>query len=119
MELNQRPTGYESVALPLSYTGNKKNLTSKLTVTQSPKPDPKINPQLREKLLKETKNPFYGPRRALWFILFGAAALGLLIMFSRLITGEVVLLSDFGIQGGAFLLFGTLIWLDRRKKNDD
>ena len=85
---------------------------------QSPKPDPKINPQLREKLLKETKNPFYGPRRALWFILFGAASLGLFIMFSRMMAGENVLSSDLGIQGGAFILFGTLIWLDRRKKNE-
>ena len=78
-------------------------------------PDPKINPQLREKLLQETKNPFYGPRRALWFILFGAASLGLLIMFSRVIAGENVLGSDIGIQGGAFLLFGFLIFFDRRK----
>tara|TARA_Y100001968_G_scaffold331384_1_gene385876 strand:- start:2438 stop:2710 length:273 start_codon:yes stop_codon:yes gene_type:complete len=80
-------------------------------------PDPKINPQLREKLLKETKNPFYGPRRILWVIFFAAASLGLLIMFSRLIAGENVLISDFGVQGGAFLLFGLLIWFDRRKDN--
>tara|TARA_Y100001968_G_scaffold143366_1_gene130996 strand:+ start:3133 stop:3411 length:279 start_codon:yes stop_codon:yes gene_type:complete len=85
------------------------------TKKDSLKPDPKINPQLREKLLKETKNPFYGPRRILWFILFGAASLGLLIMLSRVIAGENVLGSDFGIQGGAFLLFGLLIWFDRRK----
>ena len=86
-------------------------------MNQSPKPNTKINSQLREKLLKETKNPFYGPRRALWFILFGAALLGLLIMFSRVIAGETVLSSDFAIQGGAFLLFGSLIWFDRRKND--
>ena len=88
-------------------------------MNQPPNPDPKIDPQLREKLLKETKNPFYGPRRALWFILFGAALLGLLIMFSRVIGGEVVLISDFGIQSGAFLLFGSLIWFDRRNGDEE
>ena len=116
--MNQRPTGYESVALPLSYTGDKENLTFRFMPTsksQIPKPDPKINPQLREKLLKETKNPFYGPRRVLWFIFFGAASLGLLIMLTRVGFGEKVLISDLGIQGGAFLLFGGLIWFDRKK----
>ena len=88
-------------------------------MNQPPKPDSKIDPLLREKLLKETKNPFYGPRRALWFILFGAALLGLLIMLSRVIGGEVVLISDFGIQSGAFLLFGSLIWFDRRNGNEE
>tara|TARA_Y100001968_G_C19070672_1_gene578237 strand:+ start:33 stop:293 length:261 start_codon:yes stop_codon:yes gene_type:complete len=83
-----------------------------------PKSDPKIDPQLREKLLKETKNPFYGPRRALWFILFGAALLGLLIMVSRVIAGDIVSINDFGIQGGAFLLFGFLIWFDRRRETE-
>tara|TARA_B100000214_G_scaffold374236_1_gene356430 strand:+ start:211 stop:471 length:261 start_codon:yes stop_codon:yes gene_type:complete len=82
-----------------------------------PKPDPKIDPNLREKLLRETKNPFYGPRRALWFVLFGAAALGLLIMLSRIIGGDQVPLNDFGVQGGAFLLFAFLIWFDRKKKD--
>ena len=86
-------------------------------MTKTPKPDPKINPQLREKLLKETKNPFYGPRRLLWFTLFGASGLGLLIMFSRMMAGEIVLFNDLGIQGGAFLLFGILIWIDRRKNS--
>ena len=80
------------------------------------KPDSKIDSQLREKLLKETKNPFYGPRRLLWFILFGGASLGLLIMLSRLIAGDVVLVSDFGVQAGAFFVFGILIWFDRRDK---
>ena len=87
-------------------------------MNQPPKPAPKIAPELREKLLKETKNPFYGPRRALWFIFCGAAALGLLIMFSRVISGEVVLISDLGIQAGAFLLFASLIWFDRQKTNE-
>ena len=88
-------------------------------MNKTPSPDPKIDPRLREKLLRETKNPFYGPRRALWFIFFGAASLGLLIMLTRLVSGENVLISDFGIQGGAFLLFGCLIWFDRQKNNKE
>ncbi|WP_320663789.1 DUF3493 domain-containing protein [Prochlorococcus sp. MIT 1223] len=82
--------------------------------SQTPSPDPKIDPQLREKLLKETRNPFYGPRRILWFIFFAAATLGLFIMLSRVIAGEVVSTNDFGIQAGAFLLFGSLLLFDRR-----
>ncbi len=87
-------------------------------MNKSPKPDPKIDPQLREKLLKETKNPFYGPRRILWFILFGAAFLGFLIMLSRIIGGEIVELNDLGVQGSALLLFGCLLWFDRKKNQD-
>ena len=83
-----------------------------------PKPDPKIDSKLREKLLKETRNPFYGPRRALWFVFFAAASLGLFIMFSRVIAGELVSINDFGIQGGAFLLFGILIIFDRQGKTE-
>ena len=75
-----------------------------------------LDPKLREKLLQETKNPFYGPRRVLWIALFGSACLGLLIMFSRTLTGEVVPLSDIAIQMGAFLGFGSLIWFDRKRK---
>jgi len=41
-----------------------------------------------------------------------------LIMFSRVISGEVVLISDLGIQAGAFLLFASLIWFDRQKTNE-
>ena len=85
---------------------------------KSPSPKSNLDPQLREKLLKESKNPFYGPRRILWFIFFGAASLGFLIMISRLVAGEVVPGNDIAIQGGAFVLFGSLIWFDRRKKDE-
>ncbi len=74
-----------------------------------------LDPQLREKLLNETKNPLAGPRRFLWIVLFASACLGLLIMTTRWASGEVVLLSDFAIQIGAFLFFGGLIYFDRKK----
>ena len=77
---------------------------------------PKIDPKLRERLLKETKNPLRGPRRILWITLFGAATFGLLIMVSRVVGGDLVSGGDFAIQIGAFSLFGGLIWLDRSKK---
>ena len=85
-------------------------------MNQLPPQDSKLDPQLREKLLKETQNPFYGPRRILWITLFSAAFLGLLIMLSRVVGGEVVPINDVAIQSGAFLFFGLLIWLDRKKE---
>ena len=85
-------------------------------MNQLPPQDSKLDPQLREKLLKETQNPFYGPRRILWITLFSAAFLGLLIMFSRVVGGEVVPINDLGVQLGAFLFFGFLLWFDRKKK---
>ena len=85
-------------------------------MNQLPPQDSKLDPQLREKLLKETQNPFYGPRRILWITLFSAAFLGLLIMFSRVAGGEVVPINDLGIQLGAFSFFGFLLWFDRKNK---
>ena len=73
----------------------------------------KIDPALREKLLKETKKPFAGPRRLAWVALFGSASLGLLIMLLRFTSGDSVSFQDFGIQSVAFLLFGTLVLRDR------
>ena len=118
--MNQRPTGYESVALPLSYTGwSNKNLTFKIfSVNTSPNPRPELDPKLREKLLQETRNPLFGPRRLLWFILFGSACLGLVIMLARTATGDMVPLNDLGVQLGAFLIFGSLILFDRKKNKD-
>ena len=71
MELNHRPTGYESVALPLSYTGTRINLSSLiLFLSNSNMPDSNLDPNLRARLLKETKNPYRGLRRAVWIALF-------------------------------------------------
>ncbi len=77
-----------------------------------------LEPNLRKKLLEETQNPLFGPRRVLWFILFGSASLGLLIMLARLGTGDIVPLSDIAVQLGAFSIFGSLIWFDRKKSSD-
>ena len=40
-------------------------------------PDSNLDPNVRARLLKETKNPYRGLRRAVWIALFGSAALGL------------------------------------------
>tara|TARA_Y100001968_G_scaffold254382_1_gene240274 strand:+ start:5360 stop:5623 length:264 start_codon:yes stop_codon:yes gene_type:complete len=77
-----------------------------------------LDPNLREKLLKETRNPLFGPRRVLWFVLFGSASVGLLIMLSRALTGDIVPFSDLSVQLAAFFIFGSLIWFDRKKDSD-
>ena len=77
------------------------------------KPGSNLDPNLREKLLRESKKPFSGIRRVLWIALFGSAGLGLLIMFLRVFSGEQVLLRDIGIQVTAFTFFGWLLWLER------
>ena len=72
-----------------------------------------LDPKLREKLLKETRNPFKGIRRVIWVALTASAGIGLLIMGFRYTSGENVLVNDFGIQLVAFSLFLTLCILDR------
>ncbi len=74
-----------------------------------------LPPELRKRLLNESRHPFGGLRRLLWGALFGSAFIGFLIMATRSITGESVLLSDLGIQVGALALFGGLLFLDRKK----
>ena len=49
----------------------------------------------------------------MWFTLFGSAGLGLLIMLTRFVAGENVLLSDFGIQLTSLLFFAGLIYIER------
>ena len=77
---------------------------------------PKLDPEFRERLLAESKSPFQGLRRGLWIALFGSAGIGLFIMGISTLSGKRVLISDLGIQISAFLLFGALLWLDRRNK---
>ncbi len=60
-----------------------------------------------------------GLRRTLWITLFGSSALGLLIMFSRIITGDTVGLNDLAIQTSAFVIFAFLLWKDRSDKTDE
>ena len=120
MELNHRPTGYESVALPLSYTGIRIKLSSlNLFLSNPNKPPSNLDPNLRSRLLKESKNPFRGLRRAVWIALFGSAALGFFIMFSKIITGDTVSINDFAIQTSALLILGFLLFKDRNKEVDD
>ncbi len=72
-----------------------------------------LDPKLREKLLKESRQPFKGVRRVIWIALSASAGIGLLIMGIRFSTGETVQMNDFIIQVLAFLLFGTLFYFDR------
>tara|TARA_Y100001968_G_scaffold327767_1_gene373500 strand:+ start:1465 stop:1827 length:363 start_codon:yes stop_codon:yes gene_type:complete len=120
VELNHRPTGYESVALPLSYTGIRiKESFLNLLLNNPNKPESNLDPNLRSKLLKESKSPFRGLRRAVWIALFGSAFLGFLIMFSKIITGDTVSINDFLIQSSALLILGFLLLKDRNKEVDD
>ena len=120
VELNHRPTGYESVALPLSYIGIRIKVSSLVLFLSNPnKPASNLDPNLRSRLLKESKNPFRGLRRAVWIALFGSAALGFFIMFSKIITGETVSINDFAIQSSALLILGFLLFKDRNKETDD
>ncbi len=76
-----------------------------------------LDPDLRQRLLKESQAPWRGLRLALWVALFGSACLGLSVMGLRAFAGNTVLLSDIGIQLAALILFGGLLWIDFRKKN--
>ena len=75
----------------------------------------KIDPELKKKLLKESQSPFKGLRRILWIAFSGSAFLGLLIMFSKMISGSELQQNSLLIQVGACLLFPTLLFLDRNK----
>ncbi|MAV13335.1 MAG: hypothetical protein CL861_07840 [Cyanobium sp. MED843] len=75
----------------------------------------RLDPALRDRLLKESQTPWRGLRRLVWFALFASAGLGLFTMAFRLSSGDVVDLSDLGIQGGALLLFSALLWFDRTR----
>ena len=48
----------------------------------------KIDPELKKKLLRESKSPFKGLRRILWITFTGSAFLGLLIMISKIADGN-------------------------------
>ena len=120
MELNHRPTGYESVALPLSYTGTRIKLPSlNLFLSNSNKPESNLDPNLRARLLKESKTPFRGLRRAVWIALFGSAALGFFIMVTNIIAGDNVSVNDLSIQTSALLILGFILFKDRNKQVDD
>ncbi len=83
------------------------------------KPKSNLDPNLRSRLLKESKNPFRGLRRAIWIALFGSAGLGFLIMFSKIITGESVAFNDLAIQTSALVILGFLLFKDRNKEKQN
>ena len=118
MELNHRPTSYESVALPLSYIGTRIKVSSlNLFLSNSNQPESNLDPNLRARLLKESKNPYRGLRRAVWIALFGSAALGFLIMITNIIAGDNVSLNDLAIQSSALVILGFLLLKDRSKED--
>ena len=76
-----------------------------------------MDPNLRARLLKETKNPYRGLRRAVWIALFGSAALGLFIMVTNIIAGDNVSINDLVIQTSALVILGFLLFKDRTKED--
>ena len=77
-----------------------------------------LDPALRDRLIRESRTPWRGLRRLVWFALFASAGLGLFTMLFRASAGDSVEISDFGIQGGALLLFSCLLWFDRSREVD-
>ncbi|MFL0769376.1 MAG: DUF3493 domain-containing protein [Prochlorococcus sp.] len=75
-----------------------------------------LDPELRKRLIRESLTPWRGLRRTLWVALFASAGLGLFAMSFRASAGNVVLLSDLGIQIGALILFAFLLWFDRDRQ---
>jgi len=75
----------------------------------------KIDPELKKKLLRETKAPFKGLRRLIWVACSGSAFLGLFIMLSQMIGGNEIQQNNLLIQLGATILFPTLFYLERDK----
>ena len=77
----------------------------------------KIDPELKKKLLKESKSPFKGLRKVLWIAFTGSAYLGLFIMLSKITSGTEIQQNNLLIQLGACVLFPFLLFLDSDKKN--
>ena len=77
----------------------------------------KIDPELKKKLLKESQSPFKGLRRILWIAFSGSAFLGLLIMLSRIASGNEFQQNNLLIQLGACIVFPSLLFLDRNKED--
>ena len=75
----------------------------------------KIDPKLKNKLLRESQAPFKGLRKILWVAFSGSAFLGLLIMLSRIASGNELQLNNLFIQLGACVIFPTLLIFDRNK----
>ena len=78
-----------------------------------------MDPNLRARLLKESKNPFRGLRRAVWIALFGSAALGFFIMVTNVMAGDNVSVNDLAIQTSALLILGFILFKDRNNQDED
>ncbi len=88
-------------------------------MSNSNKPGSNLDPNLRARLLEETKNPYRGLRRAVWIALFGSAALGFFIMLTNIIAGDTVSINDLAIQSSALLILAFILYKDRNKKVED
>ena len=75
----------------------------------------KIDSELKKKLLKESQSPFKGLRRILWITFSGSAFLGLLIMLSKIASGNQIQQNNLLIQLGACLLFPLLLFIDKNE----
>ena len=76
----------------------------------------KIDPELRKKLLRETKAPFKGFRRVIYIACSGSAFLGLFIMLSQMLGGNEIEQNNLLIQIGACVIFPGLFFIERNKK---
>ncbi len=75
----------------------------------------KIDPELKKRLLKESQAPFKGLRRILWIAFSGSAFLGLMIMLSKIASGNEFQQNNLLIQIAACIIFPSLLFLDRDK----
>jgi len=75
-----------------------------------------LDPDLKKRLLEESRTPWRGLRRLVWLALFASGGLGLFVMSFRLSAGDIVVASDLLIQVGAVVLFGSLLWFDRSRE---
>ena len=76
----------------------------------------KIDPELKKKLLQESKAPFKGLRKVLWIAFTGSAFLGLFIMLFKIASGNEIQQNNLLIQLGACALFPLLLFLERNKE---
>tara|TARA_A100001388_G_scaffold265017_1_gene236810 strand:- start:56 stop:295 length:240 start_codon:yes stop_codon:yes gene_type:complete len=77
----------------------------------------KLDPELKKRLLRESKSPFKGLRIILWVAFSGSAFLGLFIMFTKIASGNEIQLDNLLIQIGACALFPFLLFIERNKEN--